>query len=852
MAFIVNPASGDSDVLRIVSYPYRGASPVTLLDLNDGVKYHLVSGTFKVSPPERQQQFAMSQRRYGGGYLAQETHGNGTISAEWYVRGTTATQANSYAEDLLAYFEEIEDHVGHRYLAWQPSGATYPILYELRAATAWEPQYRWVEYAQTKTLHIAAGVQVAPLGEGLPMFIHDKFDIDSSADYTTRVGSDTDWEITDGSLVSSANPLTDLIIQQTDRGYANGDVSYLLHGTVGTLATARFGGIFRFIGTNNHVRSSFRPTATNTLIEIETVEAGVVTSQVSSAYGSAITPGTEFWYRTWSEGPRIYGAFWLNGRTPETVPDRSTTWTPTSTHLTTFGYGVLSKPAMYLKLGTTDKLHSVQIRPYRIQRATDAPGGVLGDNHPLDAPIPGSAPAKVDVELYQTEGALQVWGMLGWSPKFQPWNMVINGNFVDDADGWSVGATAGGLHSAGTSVTRLQDTLLLEYGQVVTPATSGAGVHYKIYRRFLRGETITMKMKVRRSTTGTASVSAGVGSSSTSFGGSGTVTVNGDDWTELTATWTPTGNSTEAFVYLKSEAATGYTLRFKDVRVYRGTVEPTKTTQINGRGGNPPFGRIKATTRDASRSTGWNSITEGSTDTHLVSSSQSPAWETIIDPSLLATDPFSGEETQLEVWGVVSVNSAPAKITASMRPYSLVGTQRFTNEWGSAGKVVEPVGSSGANWRIIRLGTISVLAKPDLPDLYRLRITFGKYTAASISVALREVFLVQPSRRALGPTGKANDSAYPRLFPSAQARKRIFHDLAAESGEAWRTSMFPDHGLGGSFIEFPAGDNVVFLITSQSVPDDPTGDELIVEHDEDMLGVGMVLDVTPRWFLLRD
>lgn len=381
------------------------------------------------------------------------------------------------------------------------------------------------------------------------------------------------------------------------------------------------------------------------------------------------------------------------------------------------------------------------------------------------------------------------------------------------------------------------------------PATLNAGAHFKVYRQFNRGITYTLKILARAST-GSPTASAGIGSTTSSVGASGTQTLSSTGWTELTATWTPTGNTNEAYVYIRSEVATAFTLYIGGVRFYAGTVEPTAHPQSEGRGAFPPFGRVKTMNRDASRSTGWASITELSNDTTLIQTSlTSSAWEMLFDPSLLSSDPFTGEEIQLEIWGRISVNTAPVKIITSVLPQSQVGTSRHTNEYGQLGKIVQPQGSSGLDYRTIRLGTIPVVADPHNPARYRLRVSFSKAGVSSPNVAFEEIYLVQPSRRALGPTGKPNDLAYPRFLPGVSARKRVFSDLSGEAAALNGPAWFPDHGLGGSFIEFEPGDNnLVFLRLNDRVPDDPTTG--VAETGS--VNAGMVFDVTPRWHLLRD
>jgi hypothetical protein len=218
----------------------------------------------------------------------------------------------------------------------------------------------------------------------------------------------------------------------------------------------------------------------------------------------------------------------------------------------------------------------------------------------------------------------------------------------------------------------------------------------------------------------------------------------------------------------------------------------------------------------------------------------------------MPVDPFFGDEIQLEVWGRVAVVTAPVRMVASLLPeaVSVAGTaQRYTSEFGAAGKLLQPVGTV-ASLRTVRIGTLTAAVNRANPMRYRIRCEFSPATSTYPAVRFEEVYIVQPSRRMVGPSGRVNNESYPAFLQSTAARKVIKSDLSGESGTYEQTGNFPDHGLGGEPMELdPGASNWVFVKTSDGVPDDPNFTNV---PEIGTAQVGMVFDVTPRWHLARD
>ena len=105
------------DRLRIIKFS-TGGRPITQLDINDGTVYSLVRDTLSWQAPAREQKFAQSAHRYGGGQLAAESHQNGQMSAEWYISGGGV--ANTALTNAGTLFDQLESLEPDRYIEWLP------------------------------------------------------------------------------------------------------------------------------------------------------------------------------------------------------------------------------------------------------------------------------------------------------------------------------------------------------------------------------------------------------------------------------------------------------------------------------------------------------------------------------------------------------------------------------------------------------------------------------------------------------------------------------------------------------------------------------------------------------------
>ena len=164
----------------------------------------LVRDSFKVSAPDRNQQFSESTSRYGGAIQASETLGNGKVGASLIVNGASATEAVDNWEFILATVE-AGDSVQY-YLEWTPANASNPVYYEVRGLPTWQANYRWIEFQSNKSLVFEVEWPVAPLARGLSS--------------TFSIGSMTTPGLSSAVTVGGTAPaLMDVKIAETNSSY---------------------------------------------------------------------------------------------------------------------------------------------------------------------------------------------------------------------------------------------------------------------------------------------------------------------------------------------------------------------------------------------------------------------------------------------------------------------------------------------------------------------------------------------------------------------------------------------------------------------------------------------------------
>lgn len=268
-----------------------------------------------------------------------------------------------------------------------------------------------------------------------------------------------------------------------------------------------------------------------------------------------------------------------------------------------------------------------------------------------------------------------------------------------------------------------------------------------------------------------------------------------------------------------------------------------------------PFGLMEA--EEASNLSGWAEGSAGFAHKGKLlvdasaSSSKTYTASLSVDPSLMKPDAFTSEIT-IEVWARILLTNKLVQPTLilSSRPEDGLsyGSSRYTDEWGQSGKLLTPPKGAGPLYRFTRLGTLRMLVDPLKPRRWLVWLE-GKLAEGSAGEWGIDYLVFVPVRsRACSPSSKAHDSSYPEFMSgTSETSKTIRSDL---SGLIAKPPSFghPDHGLGGSLIEFPVGPVQLFVKLSPAVADDPASDP---ETDEFSTFVTVHAAVTPRWYLTR-
>jgi hypothetical protein len=266
-----------------------------------------------------------------------------------------------------------------------------------------------------------------------------------------------------------------------------------------------------------------------------------------------------------------------------------------------------------------------------------------------------------------------------------------------------------------------------------------------------------------------------------------------------------------------------------------------------------PFGIIEAET--GTSLSGWavtaNAVYRGGNGLQVTTSGAGTAsalWA--IDPSVMQPDDFTAGEFQCEVWGRIRVGNTVVspKLILSLEPFAgtAFGGAQYSAEYGSSGKLLT-LGAGATVERPVKLGTLSLPVDAANPLKWNLRLQ-GSWAVGSSGVLGADYLWLVPARqRALSPSAKANDAAYPDFIASTGATtKTIRSDLsgrvASGAGNAGR-----DSGLGGSLLELPVGNVDLMVMLSSVVADDPTVDASTMQLSH--TGVTGSVRVTPRVWL---
>ena len=233
-----------------------------------------------------------------------------------------------------------------------------------------------------------------------------------------------------------------------------------------------------------------------------------------------------------------------------------------------------------------------------------------------------------------------------------------------------------------------------------------------------------------------------------------------------------------------------------------------------------------------------------------------------VDPSTMEPDEFTRNTIDIEVWARIEIDAGVTspRLTLSLEPSTGTnfGAAQYTPEYGSVGKLLVNKPSSGAKFRPVRLGTLTMPVDTAHPLVWNVKIA-ASWAGGSGAFGLDYLVLVPARRRACTRTGVTLDGSYPKYIAStSDTNKLIRHDLSGlvASGSG---SFGPDLGMGGSTLEPThqpsaidnslggAFDLVVW--PSSVVPDDPAASttDMTVSHT----GVTGKVYVRQRHYLVR-
>lgn len=662
-------------------------------------------------------------------------------------------------------------------------------------------------------------------------------------DFTAAVhGPKSNLACANNTLTPAANLGTETTLIHTQRGYNCGDVECWLQGTPGgTVTNSKWSRVFNYVDANNFIEVYVDDNGTNSRLRVDVVLAGTRTNRATVNLASRIVGGSPFWVRGRIEGNVVYGEHFAGGSTAVTVsghPDDlrdATTATPSYT-LTAAEAAVLGSVAVgktgfsWIPISPAATITYYRDWPFTYRSTISGADGLFPAYIPLAGPIPGDAPQLGSFRFEAVNLTGWPWMGLGWCPRPPAWNYCWFGDFDGGGTaGWSVAAVTN-INGAATSITG-QASGVRKFGsgagEIICPATSGTGANFRLFRRFKKGVTYTLDIWVY-SAAQVTQVIAKLGNAAANDVAVSTAQALSSTFSKITVQWTPTADRGDAHIGIVINAATATTFRIDGVEVYEGTTAPTLNSQIEGRGGAPPFGPIQAEACETSSLTNFAVGAVGSYRSGFgltwagIGAQATGTAQWLIDPSLLVADDFNGQEIQVEVWGRLDLASTLTQATAvlSVRPDDAsITVDRYTAEFGSGGKsLLSGLGTSIK--RLYRLGTLTMTVDRDRPKRQRLRLAITAAGSAS-TINIDELCLFVSKRRCLSPSGKAHDSSYPDFVPAnVLCSKTIAPDLMGvlQSGSANPTGSA---GLGGSLIEPPAGSLDVYVRPSNGVPDEP-------------------------------
>jgi hypothetical protein len=627
----------------------------------------------------------------------------------------------------------------------------------------------------------------------------------------------------------------------TARGYQYGDVQVTASFTSGsTLTNFKGGVIVRRIDASNYLEVYIDDNGTNSRLRIDKVVANVRTNLATTNMTNRIGASRPDWVRGRIEGANVFAEAWDQNTldpSPMGAPANSVSYVLTAGEQSLFGPGL--PPGVFGQVGivwapqTTSSATFSQVDNFDVQ-AFVYRNATLPDVFPLYGPSYGDARPLADIEITPSGGsAAPVWAAVGWWSRVDTYNRCWNGDFESallGVNGWSVAAVTN-INGAATSITRLSPVTSVfgaSCGRLSCPATADTGTSFRIFGKFKKGVTYTAEAQIQGAAGATTNTYIRLGNGAANDKATSSNVALTGSFQRIVVFWTPTADYTDAHVAINIAAATATLMNIDGAMVYEGSVPPTATGQIEGRGGFPPLGIIETENGDPGPAANANYRSGFAADTTPI---------IIIDPGLLTPDDYAPDSIAIEVWGRVEYAGAPTALLTAQPISATAGLPvTYTEEFGNVGKVlVAP--SSGTVRRLVRLGTL------------RLSTTTRYALVLTMTTGASDYLVMMPSnQRVLSPSGKVNDGSFPAFAAATGEITRLIRsDLSGRYREPGNPD-WPAPGLGGSLIEMPIGYTDAVVKLSSLVPDDPTSDTTTEQLAH---SATVHFSKTPRWRLGR-
>lgn len=808
------------------------ASGVVLLNGTTDTGYVRVSGG-DWGMVDSQPLFSSSIDTEGGAAVGQNVP-NRTISLPLCISGASASATQTLFTTLAATVSECQRFGGK--LRFRPSNASYGVTFEVEHVKVVGDH--WPKLAELgAAIMVELSVTCKPYANTDPIAWVDDFSTnrfttagqfnDAGSDYTAANGSLTNIPISGGKVTASSGLTTQYRVIQTGNVNTYTDHIAWIEFTVGsTISGFECGVILKYVDANNYVRVYVSDDGVDSKLYIQYVVGGTPTGG-----GSVITrieAGATYYIRAGISYNQMLQ--WEVSKTKHTPTSTSSVSDfGTSALRTAFGPSVSGRVGFLF----TPQHASATVNTFAVENII----GVASSSGPktfrVNGSIPGDvgAPTSIGASLLTSTHKSFV---AGWTPTIPPHNVVQNYGFETSVLGWSTSAVTG-LHSAATSITRVTTASKVYEGtaaaEVVCPATSGAGVSYKIFRSWVFGQTYTAKFRAISTGGSTTPLCIKLGNP-----GSGTVETSASinlssSWQEYEVTWTYTSGASDRAVYVAAAitAATATTFQIDNVRVYEGASGDEPAYRI---GGAAPFGVLYCADTDRDNMGSFFSVAADASSLSgtVLEGTGAPGAnayaEWWIHPWAMTPDDGSRRgQCLVDVYlhaRLASTQTSGTVVLSVLHDTDNYAAERFSFQYGSTGKALA-LPSSGTCNRCYFVGTIPLMVDRDNPEAIKLRLEYTASGGASGVFKLDYLHLVPTLRSASTVTGVA-DTGSTRFISSVGYEKIVRSDLSGAIRQWESLPATPDFGLVGSNIVLPPGRNDITFDTATYVIDRPESD----------------------------